>query len=41
MELTSRRSMAPEFWQEAASMAKLLTYRAEVEAMLTALEEPS
>ena len=41
MELTSTSSVAPEFRQEAAPTAKLLTYRAEVEAMLAALEEPS
>ena len=41
MELTSRRSVAPEFWQGAASTARLLTHRAEVEAMLAALEESS
>lgn len=39
MELTSPRSVAPGFWQEVASTAEGLTYRAEVEATLAALEE--
>ena len=39
MELTSSRSVAPEFWQEVASTAKDLENRAGVEATPAALEE--
>ena len=39
MELTSTRSVAPEFWQEVASTADGLADRTEVEAPLAAMEE--
>ena len=39
MELTSTRSVAPEFWQEVASTAEGLIDRTEVEAPLASLEE--